>query len=138
MRNGFIMGLESGSSSELDQLGITADEFADAYLDGYAYEVGDVTVDGDTASVEVSVTIKSYADIMAAFQDEFDAWAASVDTTTMTEDEAYRQEGAMMLDVIAAAEPKTTEATLTFTQDSSGVWWMDSSSEHAIEGMLGY
>ena len=44
----------------------------------------------------------------------------------------------MMLDVIAAAEPKTTEATLTFTQDSSGVWWMDSSSEHAIEGMLGY
>ena len=138
MRNGFIMGLESGSSSELDQLGITADEFADAYLDGYAYEVGDVTVDGDTASVEVSVTIKSYADIMAAFQDEFDAWAASVDTTTMTEDEAYRQAGAMMLDVIAAAEPKTTEATLTFTQDSGGVWWMDSSSEHVIEGMLGY
>ena len=138
MRNGFIMGLESGSSSELDQLGITADEFADAYLDGYAYEVGDVTVDGDTASVEVSVTIKLYADIMAAFQDEFDAWAASVDTTTMTEDEAYRQAGAMMLDVIAAAEPKTTEATLTFTQDSGGVWWMDSSSEHVIEGMLGY
>ena len=40
MRSGFIAGLESGSGGELDQLGISADEFADAYLDGLRLRSG--------------------------------------------------------------------------------------------------
>lgn len=138
MRSGFIAGLESGSGGELDQLGISADEFADAYLDGYGYEVGTVTVDGDTAEVEVTVTIKSYAEIMSTFESNFNAWAESVDPSTITsEDQVYQKAGEMLMAAAQAAEPEAYEATLTFSQDSSGVWWMDSSSEYELMSILG-
>lgn len=138
MRSGFIAGLESGSGSELDQLGISADEFADAYLDGYGYEVGTVTVDGDTAEVEVTVTIKSYAEIMSTFESDFYAWAESVDPSTLTsEDQVYQKAGEMLMAAAQAAEPEAYDATLTFSQDSSGVWWMDSSSEYELMSILG-
>lgn len=138
MRSGFIAGLESGSGSELGQLGISADEFADAYLDGYGYEVGTVTVDGDTAEVEVTVTIKSYAEIMSTFESNFNAWAESVDPSTVTsEDQVYQKAGEMLMAAAQAAEPQAYDATLTFTQDSSGVWWMDSSSEYELMSILG-
>lgn len=138
MRSGFIAGLESGSGGELDQLGISADEFADAYLDGYGYEVGTVTVDGDTAEVEVTVTIKSYAEIMSTFESNFNAWAESVDPSTITsEDQVYQKAGEMLMAAAQAAEPQAYDATLTFTQDSGGVWWMDSSSEYELMSILG-
>ena len=138
MRSGFIAGLESGSGSELGQLGISADEFADAYLDGYGYEVGTVTVDGDTAEVEVTVTIKSYAEIMSTFESNFNAWAESVDPSTVTsEDQVYQKAGEMLMAAAQAAEPQAYDATLTFTQDSGGVWWMDSSSEYELMSILG-
>lgn len=138
MRSGFIAGLESGSGSELDQLGISADEFADAYLDGYGYEVGTVTVDGDTAEVEVTVTIKSYAEIMSTFESDFYAWAESVDPSTLTsEDQVYQKAGEMLMEAAQAAEPEAYDATLTFSQDSSGIWWMDSSSEYELMSILG-
>lgn len=138
MRSGFIAGLESGSGSELDQLGISADEFADAYLDGYGYEVGTVTVDGDTAEVEVTVTIKPYAEIMSTFESDFYAWAESVDPSTLTsEDQVYQKAGEMLMAAAQAAEPEAYDATLTFSQDSSGVWWMDSSSEYELMSILG-
>lgn len=138
MRSGFIAGLESGSGSELGQLGISADEFADAYLDGYGYEVGTVTVDGDTAEVEVTVTIKSYAEIMSTFESNFNAWAESVDPSTITsEDQVYQKAGEMLMEAAQAAEPEAYDATLTFSQDSSGVWWMDSSSEYELMSILG-
>lgn len=138
MRSGFIAGLESGSGSELDQLGISADKFADAYLDGYGYEVGTVTVDGDTAEVEVTVTIKSYAEIMSTFESDFYAWAESVDPSTLTsEDQVYQKAGEMLMAAAQAAEPEAYDATLTFSQDSSGVWWMDSSSEYELMSILG-
>ena len=138
MRSGFIAGLESGSGGELDQLGISADEFADAYLDGYGYEVGTVTVDGDTAEVEVTVTIKSYAEIMSTFESNFNAWAESVDPSTITsENQVYQKAGEMLMEAAQAAEPEAYDATLTFSQDSSGVWWMDSSSEYELMSILG-
>lgn len=138
MRLGFIAGLESGSGGELDQLGISADEFADAYLDGYGYEVGTVTVDGDTAEIEVTVTIKSYAEIMSTFESNFNAWAESVDPSTITsEDQVYQKAGEMLMAAAQAAEPEAYDATLTFSQDSSGVWWMDSSSEYELMSILG-
>ena len=36
-----------------------------------------------------------------------------------------------------AAEPQAYDARLTFTQDSGGVWWMDSSSEYELMSILG-
>ena len=86
----------------------------------------------------MTVTIKSYAEIMSTFESNFNAWAESVDPSTITsEDQVYQKAGEMLMEAAQAAEPEAYDATLTFSQDSSGVWWMDSSSEYELMSILG-
>lgn len=134
----FILGLEAGAGSDLDQLGITAEEFAEAFLDGFNYEVGDVTVDGDVATVDVTITSKSMDEISTEFQNRFTEWASTVDPSTITsEDDLYKQGGQIFLEVTREAEAAERQVELTFTQDSSGVWWMDTASEDDLMGTMG-
>lgn len=138
MYESFATGLESGAGAELEQLGISAEEFADAYLDGYSYEVGAVTVNDDSASVDVVVTIKSYTEIMAQFEDDFTAWTETVDPSTLTsEEQVYQKAGEILIGTCQAAEPKSYDVDLSFSQDSSGVWWMDTDSEYELMNILG-
>lgn len=134
----FASGLEESAGDELDMLGITEDEFTEAYLEGFAYEIGEITVDGDTATAEVTLTIKSFGDIMTTFQSDFTDWAYSLDPSTITsEDDLYKQGGQIFLEVTREAEAAEHQVELTFTQDSSGVWWMDTASEDDLMGTMG-
>lgn len=138
MYESFATGLESGAGAELEQLGISAEEFADAYLDGYSYEVGAVTVNDDSATVDVAVTIKSYTEIMAQFEDDFTEWTETVDPSTLTsEEQVYQKAGEILIGTCQAAEPKSYDVDLLFNQDSSGVWWMDTDSEYELMNILG-
>ena len=133
----FVEGLESSAGEDLDQLGIAADEFAAAYLDGFGYEIGDITVDGDTATAELTITIKSYTDIMTTFQNDFYDWAYSVDPNTLSsQDEIYKQAGQMLLDATNSAEPTSTTVEVNYTKNSDGDWEMDSSSEMELSSVV--
>lgn len=120
----FVEGLESSAGEDLDQLGITADEFAAAYLDGFGYEIGDITV-------------KSYTDIMTTFQNDFYDWAYSVDPNTLSsQDDVYKQAGQMLLEATNSAEPTSTTVEVNYTKNSDGDWEMDSSSEMELSSVV--
>ncbi len=128
----FVEALEEQSGDELDQLGISADYFADAYLDGFGYEVGDITVDGDSATVEVTITLKSYSDIMSAFESDFTEWIYGLeasDIVDMSESEMYEYAGQMLLDVMTETEPTEQTFDVSYTKNSDGDWEMDSGLE---------
>ncbi len=114
-------------------LGITEDEFTEAYLEGFAYEIGEITVDGDTATAEVTLTIKSFGDIMTTFQSDFTDWAYSLDPSTITsEDDLYKQGGQMLLDATRNAEAKENTYEVTYTRNSDGDWEMDAAFESEL------
>ena len=46
----------------ISELGIDDQEFAAAVLDGFDYNIDDITVDGDTATATVTIVSKSYSD----------------------------------------------------------------------------
>lgn len=128
----FAEGLESSAGDELDQLGISEDEFTEAYLEGFSYEIGDISVDGDTATVKLTLTIKSMGDIMTTFQSEFTDWAYGLDASTaqsMTEDDLYKQGGQMLLDVTKKTAPVENTYDVVYKRNSDGDWEMDSDSE---------
>ena len=134
----FVAGLEASAGEDLELLGLSADEFAAAYLDGYGYEIGDITVDGETATAEITITIKSYSDIRTTFQNDFYEWAYSVDASSVTQDDIYQQAGQMLLDATNNAEPVSTTVEVGYTQNSDGDWEMDSElSDRALLGGLG-
>lgn len=129
----FAEGLESSAGEDLDTLGITEDEFTEAYLDGYDYEIGEITVDGDTATAEVTLSIKSMGDIMTDFQSEFTDWVYSVDASEVTsEDDLYKQAGQILLQVTKDAPATETTHEVKYSKNSDGEWEMDSDSESEI------
>ena len=133
----FVEGLEASAGEDLDQLGITSDEFADAYLDGFGYEIGDITVDGDTATAELTITIKSYSDIMTTFQNNFYDWAYSADASDLSNESAIMEKaGEMLIDAVNSVEPTSTTVDVTYTKNSDGDWEMDSSAEVDLSSVV--
>ena len=109
-----------------------------SYLDGFAYEVGEITVDeeADTAVAKVSITIKSMADIMTNFQTAFTERLGSMDLASMTEAELYKEGGKILLEVTDAAEPKDSEIEMGYTKNEDGEWEVDDSAEAALMGAM--
>lgn len=129
----FVSGLEAAAGDDLETLGISSDEFAEAYLDGYDYEIGDITVDGDTATAEVTVTIKSYSGIMSDFEAAFNEYAANLDYESISgPEEIYENAGQLLLDALNNTEPSSVTVEVTYSKNSDGEWEMDSSSADAL------
>lgn len=130
-------GLEQAAGEDLGTLGISAEEFSDAYLDGFGYEIGDITVDGDTATAEVTVTVKSFNDIMTTFQTDFTEWVYSTDLSTMTsEDDFYKEAGRILLETVQNAEATESTLTVDYTKDGDD-WTMDPVSQSEVNALFG-
>lgn len=123
---------------EIEQLGISSKDFMASYLDGFAYEVGEITVDEEAgaAVAKVSITIKSMADIMTNFQTAFTERLGSMDLASMTEAEFYKEGGKILLEVTDAAEPKDSEIEMGYTKNEDGEWEVDDSAEAALMGAM--
>lgn len=59
--------LNSYVGSQLEDMGISDDELISTYLQDFDYEVGDVTMTGSSATVHVTLTCRSVADIAKEF-----------------------------------------------------------------------
>ncbi|WP_273382473.1 DUF5105 domain-containing protein [Enorma phocaeensis] len=130
-------GLEESVGDDLDSFGITAEEFSTAYLDGFGYEIGDITVDGDTATAEVTITVKSYNDIMSALQTDFGEWLNSEEASAVTsEEELYQELGSMLIEAVQNTEATQNTLTVDYTKDGDE-WTMDSSSMSEINALFG-
>ena len=108
----FLSGLEEASGDEFEQLGIDPKEYAKTYLEGFDYEIGDVTVDEDkgVATAEVSITCKSMNKIVEDFSTQYQEKVAALDTVP-SDDELYKMAGQVMVDVTKATEPRKTTVT---------------------------
>lgn len=108
-----------GSSNSFSTLNMDSTEFVKSWLNGFAYEIGDVTVDGDTAKAETSVTCKQLYAIMTDWASTFESNAMSQNFTTT--DEIYTYGGKTFMEAINNASPTTTKVTFTLTNES-GDW----------------
>lgn len=128
-------GAAEGGS--LDQLGIDGTELVKSWIDGFAYEVGDITVDGDTATAEVTITCKQLMVIINDWMDSFQDSVASQGFTTT--DEIYAYAGETIMEDMGAAEPVATTVTFSFEKDGSD-WTFPDSAENEqalVDAMLG-
>lgn len=116
-----VSAIEDGAGEDLGVLGIDARDFVSAYLDGFDYSVGDVTVNGDEATVHLSITCRSMGDVTADFES---AYASAVDAAEdLTDTDAlYQLAGKTLMECLSAAQPKTVECDVTCQKDSDGNW----------------
>ncbi len=107
----------AAAGDDLEQMGLEGTEIVEAWLDGFGYEIGDITVDGDSATAEVTITCKQlYVILMdwaGSFEDE--VYAANLTST----DDIYAYAGTTMMEDISGAEPVATTVTFEFEKDGS-------------------
>lgn len=115
-----LSAVEEGAGEDMQTLGIDAKEFMAAYLDGFDYTIGDIKVDGDAATVHISVTCRSMSDITGAFETAFTDALADVDATD--EDALYKLAGQVLMQCTKDAELKTSEFDVDCEKDSDGTW----------------
>ena len=120
----------------LESYGIETTELLTSMLDGFDYSIESVTVDGDTAVAEVSVTAKSMGELMNMDADAMtealmeDLTSGALDAND--DDAVNAWAGAYVMNLVDAIEPSDKTVTLTYINGDDG-WELDESSNSEIE-----
>lgn len=95
--------------SQLDDMGLSASDVVSTYLQGFDYELGDVTGSGGSATCKVKLTCRSVTEIVADFQARSKGLSGS-------------DAGAALLQCISDAPLESEEADAYCQKGSDGTW----------------
>ena len=101
--------LNSYVGSQLEDMGISDDELISTYLQNFDYEVGDVTMTGSSATVHVTLTCRSVADIAKEFVSQ---------SRGLKDEEA----GKVLMQCVENASPAQSEADVFVQKGADGSW----------------
>ena len=101
--------LNSYVGSQLEDMGISDDELISTYLQDFDYEVGDVTMTGSSATVHVTLTCRSVADIAKEFVSQ---------SRGLNDEEA----GKVLMQCVENATPAQSEADVYGQKGADGSW----------------
>lgn len=118
-----VSGMETSGSFE--QYGIDSEEFCRVWLDGFDYQLGDVSVTGSDASVTLDLTCKSFSAALEDFEQRVTNFSEDPAAREMDSDEINAKVGELLMESMAAAPLSTTSVSLPYTLD--GNIWVPSS-----------
>lgn len=98
------MVMESAESEGLTDLGIDGREFATAVLDGFDYTINSVTIDGNHATANVTITSKSMSDFEQRLNDSASALVDAPSTSLMSSDEIKQKVGELAMETFGETE----------------------------------
>lgn len=108
-----------------------------SWIDGFGYTIGTITVDGDSATAEMTITSKQLGPIMMDWQASFEENATSQGFTSM--DEIYAYAGQTIMDEINNASPVETTVTVEVNKDGDN-WVFDQGAgnqQALMDAMIG-
>ncbi len=114
----------------LATMGIDPTALATAMLDGFDYEhyYVDVDVTGGEAEAAYDVTVKSLYDVASDFYDRVNDYIDSADPSSLTEEDAYIQMGALLMEAVNAAPVDDTSLVDLDLIGSGTDWSLDEES----------
>jgi hypothetical protein len=123
-------------ASQLSSSGLDGTSLLAAWFDGYDYKINDITVNGSSATADVTVTVKQigplydqvYEDIMNTAQDPSNAGITQSDLMSQFSDE--------LLSDLQGATPTATDLQLTCTLNGNE-WSVDNPDTALYPAMYG-
>ncbi|WP_295995811.1 hypothetical protein [uncultured Adlercreutzia sp.] len=128
---------ESINMSQLSMYGIDGVEFMKAYLNGFDYTIDDITVNGDTAEAQITLTCKSYTGYQKALEEAVTKITENPDELAgMSNEDINKKIGEIVTGSLDNVELKPTEPiTITYTKVND-VWEPASSTSGDISAAL--
>ena len=127
-----LIGDEAVSS--MQKIGVSPESFMGTYFDGASYEVGDVTVDGASATAHVVVRGRSMSDVEAALMDAYTAKALE-DGGHSEESGLYLIAGSQLLDCVRSSAVKDRSCDVSL-QREDGAWRLTDEGSAALTSIL--
>lgn len=124
---------ESMGDAGLEEYSVNADDMVASMLDGFDYAIDSVSVDEDSgsASASVSITCKTFGDVVTRAGELATEFAISGEAAGMTEDELNTKLGEIIMQTIDEAEAKSTVCEFGYTKTDDG-WVIDDDAENEI------
>jgi hypothetical protein len=128
--------ITNSSADDFADMGLDSQTLISAWTEGFSFEVGEITVTGNTAQAQVSITSKQLAAAMTAIQNMVPDDPSSAEQ--MTEAEITKKLGEEILNALNQSAPVTTEITIPCTKVGNE-WSEDASAttEYA-RALLGF
>lgn len=135
-RQTMVSNLES--TGALSGLGVDAQGFLDALLEGMEYEIASVEVDDEakTATATVELTCKSLTDVATRAQELLNQRAADAGETAISPEETLAWMGECLMQAAQEDAPESVELELDCSSDDEGTWSADDSVAAAVAGAL--
>lgn len=127
------------NDTSLQTLGIDSDEFAQALLDGFTYEIGTISVNsnGKTAIAEVNATSKTATTVLASLVNNLpNAVLKMTANDVSSEDKINKFLGTQLVE--AAKSAGTEKSTFSLTYTKSGDTWKMDDAETQLYKALGF
>ena len=119
--------ISDDAKQKLSNAGIDADTFATAFLDGFDYSLGQVAVDKDTASVDITLTSKTLSSVTNQLnqyaQDDYSSGASA----NSTEDDIRNQVAQASTDAVQSASPVQHQPITVTLHKQNNTWIVDQS-----------
>lgn len=125
---------DDATVTQLTAYGVRDYEYHEHCFKNYSFEVGEATVDGDSATVAVTVTNQSLSAAADAAASDYTAWAETDESQ-----QAYADSGRQgLLDKLveflyarldANETPVTTSVNVTLSKDGDGNWSVNGTSD---------
>ena len=132
----FVNSIEnSPSGSDMTELGINSAEFLSAFLEGMSYEIGEIKVDGNTATAQLSVTSKRMSEIITNFDTSSLSYIESVPISNLSDEELQTDLTDILFSETKNTLPVTSNHTLDF-ELSENIWALTESSQKLLEEIV--
>lgn len=112
--------ITASEGPSLEQVGLEMQAVIGAWTEGFSYEIGTITITGDSAVAEVRITCKQLMPVISATADALMSDEANVG---LTEEELYAKYADAIMNNLKAADPQTTTVTIPCTK--SGNNWTE-------------
>lgn len=132
---------DDATITQLTAYGVRDYEYHEHCFKNYSFEVGEATVDGDSATVSVTVTNQSLSAAADAAASDYTSWAEGEDSQ-----QAYAESGRQALvdklveflyaRLDANESPVTTTVSVSLSKDGDGNWSVNGTSEF-FSGLYG-
>lgn len=115
--------LDDMVGDQLAGMGITDDELIDAYMDDFEYQVSNVTVTGESAQADVTLTCRSVSGIVKDFL---------LKSVTSGGSDSKQ----LLLDCVKNSEASDVNMTVVFSKSDDGTWNIEDALSEAISAKL--
>lgn len=129
-------GLSDSDVAQLESMGVTAQDIVKSMVEGFDYAITDVSVNGDTAIAEVSVTSKDFTDFTTGIAEAVSALLDDPEQiASLSEDEIMTVMGDKVKDTLANLPLSENTVDLDMKK-TGGVWEPTAGAGAALGSVL--